>query len=60
MKIRITFDFDDDTRRWIAHRYGDTGKANHNRCKMWIETLVYSTLEDLAADYDTAHEEELS
>jgi len=57
MKVKIVFDFNTDERKAIAHHYGEK-IATHRDMKVWIQTVVNCTLEDLSYDYNKAQEEE--
>tara|TARA_Y100000739_G_C20598500_1_gene461667 strand:- start:253 stop:474 length:222 start_codon:yes stop_codon:yes gene_type:complete len=53
MKIRITFDLDEYTRRGIANNYndckeGDNPPADYETCKSWIESIISGETESLS------------
>ena len=51
MKIRITFECDDDLRRAVAHHYGDEGMASYEDMKQWFLENGYSCNADLLFDW---------
>lgn len=55
MKIRITFDLDEFTRRAIAHRTGEGDKpADYETCKNTLRDIVEGELEAYTYDLDRA------
>jgi len=51
MKVHITFDLGEYTRRAIGHRFGKKA-ATWSECKRMIEGLVEGDLQQIELDYD--------
>ena len=50
MKIKIVFDLDEESRRAIAHYYGDKKLASRERCFNHIVMCVEADLESLQSE----------
>lgn len=51
MKVRITFELDEASRKGIGAVFGK-GPADYKTCRSWIEMTVKATVEDVCADVD--------
>ncbi len=59
MKVRLLFDFDDRTRKALAHHYGNVrrdGLATVVDFQASIQNLVEAWVDDLRAEYDRSLE----
>ena len=52
MKIRITFECDDDLRRAVNRWYGQEGKATYDEMKYWFKANGESCNDDLLVEWD--------
>jgi hypothetical protein len=50
MKVRITFEFDDEVRRALASHYGEKGKASRQTVETWVRGTVDATMQDIMHD----------
>lgn len=57
MRVRMTFDFDDDFRRALAAWYGKPGLATRKDFRAWINGMVDATADDVAVEYTQKAEE---
>lgn len=58
MKIRMTFEFDEQCRRALAGHYGQKGLASRKDFEAWIELMVTATMEEITVTADTNKEED--
>jgi len=58
VKVRLTFDFDDNFRRALASQYGGKGLADRETLIGWIHSCIDSTAHDVTAEYQQEQEGE--
>lgn len=51
MKIRITFDLDDEQRRAIAQSGGSTSPADYQTCKQYIYDQAVISIDELVIQF---------
>ena len=56
MKIRITFECDDDLRRAVAHHYGHEGEASYEDMKAWFRNYGEGCNDDVLCDWEADSE----
>ena len=56
MKVRVTFDCDDDTRYGISHHYGKAHKATREECASTILSLASADLDLIVEQWRTDQE----
>jgi len=57
MKINLTFDFSDEDRRAISHRYGEKKPASRSDIETTIRSAVDASMADFKDDLRKAEEE---
>lgn len=58
MKVRITFEANDEYRAAINHFYGKTGKASRQDVVAWFDAIGHSSDDDIIQEYRAALEEQ--